>query len=245
MTCSIGRRSRMAAMTSSRMRPATLHLLAEVRFRRSAGEGACPAVYGPAARSVGGVRRLCMAVLLGALAGCSATGTTGDGPAPGNAGATLTGPTSRAAARPAATPSPSPTATRRHFHYVFPVKGCSASPSSSHHDYPASDIFTHRGCRFVATTSGRVDEISRRDHWDPSVNSGGTRGGRYVSIVGDDGVRYYGSHLLRVRRGIKPGVRVKAGQVLGRIDNSGDAKYTPTHVHYGISWPTRPHIWWV
>ncbi|MDQ1705709.1 MAG: peptidoglycan LD-endopeptidase LytH, partial [Frankiaceae bacterium] len=38
---------------------------------------------------------------------------------------------------------------------------------------------------------------------------------------------------------------VVAGQLLGLIDNSGDAKYTPTHVHYGISWPTRPGVWWV
>jgi murein DD-endopeptidase MepM/ murein hydrolase activator NlpD len=128
---------------------------------------------------------------------------------------------------------------------VFPVQGCSASPSASHHDYPASDIFTQRGCHFVATTSGRVDEVSFTDRWDPSVNAGSTRGGRSISIVGDDGVRYYGSHLLRIARGIRPGVRVVAGQLLGLIDNSGDAKYTPTHVHYGISWPTRPGVWWV
>ena len=130
-------------------------------------------------------------------------------------------------------------------HYVFPVTGCTASPSSSHHDYPASDIFTKKGCRFVAVVAGRVDEVSYVDRWSPSHNSGALRGGRSVSIVGDDGVRYYGSHLLRIAAGIKPGVRVHAGQLLGLIDNSGDARYTPTHVHFGISWPTRHGIWWV
>jgi peptidoglycan LD-endopeptidase LytH len=130
-------------------------------------------------------------------------------------------------------------------HYVFPVVGCTASPSSSHHDYPASDIFTNKGCRFVAVVAGRVDEVSYVDRWSPSHNGGAVRGGRSVSIVGDDGVRYYGSHLLRIAAGIKPGVRVHAGQLLGRIDNSGDARYTPTHVHFGISWPTRHGIWWV
>jgi peptidoglycan LD-endopeptidase LytH len=135
--------------------------------------------------------------------------------------------------------------TDRPIHYTFPVHHCSASPSGSHHDYPASDIFTQRGCEFVAVTRGRVDEVSFRDRWDPAVDSGATRGGLSVSIVGDDGVRYYGSHLKRIARGIKPGVRVHTGQLLGRVGNTGDAVYTPTHVHFGISWPTRAGKWWV
>ena len=125
------------------------------------------------------------------------------------------------------------------------MAGCSASPSTSHHDYPASDIFTQKGCRFVAVVAGRVDEVSYADHWSPSNDGGAVRGGRSVSIIGDDGVRYYGSHLLRIAAGISPGARVRAGQTLGLIDNSGDARYTPTHVHFGLSWPTRPGIWWV
>jgi hypothetical protein len=171
------------------------------------------------------------------LAGCGATGAGEQAPpvgaSPGSTSATASKSGGTTAARP------------RHPHYVFPVRGCPASPSSSHHDYPAADIFTDRGCRFVATTSGRVDEVSARDRWDPAVDAGATRGGRSVSIVGDDGVRYYGSHLLRIAPGIRPGVHVHAGQLLGLIDNSGDARYTPTHVHYGISWPTRPGVWWV
>jgi murein DD-endopeptidase MepM/ murein hydrolase activator NlpD len=125
------------------------------------------------------------------------------------------------------------------------VQRCSSSYSSSHHDYPASDIFTQKGCSFVAVTSGVVDEVSFTDRWNPQVDAGGTRGGRSISIVGDDGVRYYGSHLLKIAAGIRPGVRVRAGQLLGLIDNSGDARYTPTHVHFGLSWPTRHGLWWV
>ena len=87
--------------------------------------------------------------------------------------------------------------------------------------------------------------MTTRDRWDPGTDRGADRGGLSVSIVGDDGVRYYGSHLLRVAKGIRPGARVRAGQLLGLIDNSGDARYTPTHVHFGISWPTRHGIWWV
>jgi len=174
------------------------------------------------------------------LSGCASSSGSGSVGQP--AQATTVRPAAPAA--PAETASPSATRLLPH-HYVFPVRGCSSSPSTSHHDYPASDIFTQRGCRFVAVVRGVVDEVSRHDRWDPSVDSGATRGGRFVSIIGDDGVRYYGSHLRRVAKGIKPGVRVKAGRTLGRVGNSGDAKYTPTHVHYGISWPTRNGIWWV
>ena len=180
-----------------------------------------------------------MILALVGLAGCAGS----SGPvAPAQQSPTPAVSAQQAPASP--TPSPSPVRSLPH-HYVFPVRGCSSNYPSSHHDYPAADIFTQRGCRFVAVVRGTVDEVHWHDRWDPSVDSGATRGGRSISIVGDDGVRYYGSHLLRIAKGIKPGVRVKAGTVLGRIDNSGDAKYTATHVHFGISWPTRNGIWWV
>jgi peptidoglycan LD-endopeptidase LytH len=129
--------------------------------------------------------------------------------------------------------------------YRFPVAGCRARYGRSHHDYPAADMFTGRGCAFVAPVDGRVDEVSRRDLWDPGSDRGADRGGRSVSVVGVDGVRYYGSHLEAVAPGIVPGVRVRAGQLLGRIGNSGSARVTAVHLHFAISWPTRPGIWWV
>jgi peptidoglycan LD-endopeptidase LytH len=131
------------------------------------------------------------------------------------------------------------------FTYRFPVKGCHVSYSHYHHDYPATDIFAARGCRFVSPINGTVDEVSRHDHWSPSTNKGSQRGGLFVSVIGVDGVRYYGSHLEKVAPGIKPGVTVKRGQVLGRIGNSGDARGIATQVHFGISWTTPHHIWWI
>lgn len=134
-------------------------------------------------------------------------------------------------------------ATSARFRYTFPVHGCAASYGRTHHDYPATDIFAARGCRFVAPISGRVDEVSRVDRWSATTDRGGQRGGRYVSIVGRDGVRYYGSHLMQVARGIAPGVRVSRGQLLGYVGSSGDA--SAVHLHFGISWTTRNGIWWV
>ena len=127
--------------------------------------------------------------------------------------------------------------------YTFPVHGCGASYARTHHDYPATDIFAAFGCRFVAPIAGRVDEVSRVDRWSPSTDLGAQRGGRSVSIVGNDGVRYYGSHLSGIPNDIRPGVRVQRGQTLGFVGHSGDA--SATHLHFGISWPTRHGIWWV
>ncbi len=129
--------------------------------------------------------------------------------------------------------------------YHFPIAGCRASYARHHHDYPAADIFTAKGCLFVSPVAGRIDEVSYADTWRSSVNRGATRGGLSVSVVGDDGVRYYGSHLSSISAGIRPGKRVSAGQPLGRTGTTGSARGTPTHLHFGISWPTRPGVWWV
>lgn len=129
--------------------------------------------------------------------------------------------------------------------YVFPISGCRSTYAHAHHNYPATDILTNLGCAFVAPTSGIVDEVNRIDRYSWKHNLGKDRGGIYISIVGDDGVRYYGSHLSKIASGMLPGVRVVTGQRLGSIGSSGDAKGTAPHLHFGISWPTRVGIWWV
>ena len=129
--------------------------------------------------------------------------------------------------------------------YAFPISGCTYTYARAHHNYPASDILTKKGCKFVASTSGTIDEINRVDKWNGKTNLGADRGGMFVSMIGDDGVRYYGSHLSKVATGIEPGVRVAAGDLLGLVGTSGDARGTASHVHYGISWPTPAAIWWV
>ena len=192
-------------------------------------------------------------VLLAVL-GAGACSGGGDPPAGGGqatpaSSATTTAPaTSDPAAPTTADPAARTTTTARPAApagYRFPVAGCRARYGRSHHDYPAADVFANRGCAFVAPIAGRVDEVTRTDTWSPASNRGADRGGRSVSLVGVDGVRYYGSHLEAVAPGIVPGLRVRAGQPLGRIGNSGSARVTAPHLHFGISWPTRPGIWWV
>lgn len=128
--------------------------------------------------------------------------------------------------------------------YIFPVRPSEvADYGSAHHDYPATDIFAPAGSDFVAPTDGRVDLVSRTDRWDPSDDDPATRGGLSVAIVGEDGIRYYGSHLREVVAGIKRGEDVRVGEKLGEVGNSGNARGVGAHLHFGISRPTYPTDW--
>jgi murein DD-endopeptidase MepM/ murein hydrolase activator NlpD len=135
--------------------------------------------------------------------------------------------------------------------YAFPVKAKNVSFRKTHAGYPATDIFAACGKPFLATTSGVVLELSRVDRWKKGMKTGPYNGGKFVSILGDDGVRYYGSHLSTINAGIKKGVRVKAGQQLGKVGRTGNSSGV-CHVHYGISpackkagdWKIRRGVVW-
>ena len=129
--------------------------------------------------------------------------------------------------------------------YVYPIAGCKSTYSRAHHDYPATDILTKKGCQFVAPTSGVIDEVSAVDQYSWKNNNGALRGGLSISIIGDDGVRYYGSHFSKIYSKITPGYRVEVGEVMALVGTSGDAAGLAPHVHFGISWPTKAGIWWV
>jgi murein DD-endopeptidase MepM/ murein hydrolase activator NlpD len=153
---------------------------------------------------------------------------------------------------PAPSSSPTPTKTvrpsassaiaTRPATYTFPVIGTN-SYAHTHHDYQATDIITHCGNRVVAVTNGTILDVTLVDKWKASVNAGATRGGLSVSMLGDDGVRYYGSHLSVINADIRRGARVTTGHPIGKIGETGDA--SACHLHFGISPPcARVGDWW-
>lgn len=144
------------------------------------------------------------------------------------------------------TPTETPSETAISFIYFFPIQPpvlASFSEGVASHGYPATDIFAPEGTKFVAVIGGVVDFVSHQDTWDPQTDDPATRGGLSIAIIGDDGVRYYGSHLSKIQAGIGPGVRVAAGQVLGYVGHTGDARNTDSHLHFGISHPSYPEDW--
>ncbi|WP_374238103.1 M23 family metallopeptidase [Actinoplanes sp. DH11] len=120
--------------------------------------------------------------------------------------------------------------------YVFPVDASNVDFHTTHSKYPATDLFADCGERIVATTSGTILEVSLEDRYVKGRPDGPDNGGLSVSLLGDDGVRYYGSHLSKVQSGIEAGVRVEAGQLLGKLGRTGNANNV-CHLHYGISPP--------
>jgi murein DD-endopeptidase MepM/ murein hydrolase activator NlpD len=139
-----------------------------------------------------------------------------------------------------------PTSTLNPNQYVFPVRperSVDYAEGLAAHGYPAIDIFAPVGWEYVAVTGGIVEFISYADIWDPVTDDPGARGGIAIAIIGEDGLRYYGSHLLKIADGIEAGQRVTAGQLLGYIGESGNAHGTAPHLHFGISHPTYPEDW--
>jgi len=129
--------------------------------------------------------------------------------------------------------------------YTFPIAGCTVKYGKYHHDYPATDIDAKKGCAFVAPIAGVIDEVNTVDKWSGKTNKGADRGGLSISIIGDDGNRYYGSHLSKIEANIVPGYKVATGEKLGEIGTSGSAKGTKPHLHFGISYPTDKGVWWI
>ena len=116
--------------------------------------------------------------------------------------------------------------------YVFPFSKIPVTYPRDHVDYPAADV---EGCyaRVLAPTAGIVTQRHVRDKWVKEVDAPGTRGGKTVTIVGDDNVRYFFSHLGRVK--VRVGQRVAPGDWIGVMGSSGNARITRCHTHFGMS----------
>lgn len=97
--------------------------------------------------------------------------------------------------------------------------GASRSEGRTHEGI---DIFARRGTPVVAATQGVV------------VRKGWNRlGGKTVTVVGPSGWYHYYAHLDDWDDPAA-GDWVEAGTVLGYVGDTGNAKGTPPHLHYGI-----------
>ncbi|WP_332848785.1 M23 family metallopeptidase [Massilia sp. S19_KUP03_FR1] len=84
------------------------------------------------------------------------------------------------------------------------------------------DIFAKRDTPVRASTEGIVTQ----------VGSSGL-GGLVVWVMGPGGQRHYYAHLER-HADVEAGMRIAAGRVLGYVGDTGNAKGTPPHLHYGV-----------
>jgi murein DD-endopeptidase MepM/ murein hydrolase activator NlpD len=172
-------------------------------------------------------------VVLLALAACSADATV-------TAPTTTAVPETSTTSTTSTTIEPTTTTTVPTPVYTFPFTGRNVSYGHDHHDYPAIDVF---GCGaiVVSPTNGTVQQVRDFDPWDPAFNAWSTRGGKYVSVIGVDGVRYYFAHLDSTA--VVPGQAVEAGDQLGVMGQTGNARNSACHTHFGISWPCPGNEW--
>jgi murein DD-endopeptidase MepM/ murein hydrolase activator NlpD len=116
--------------------------------------------------------------------------------------------------------------------YVFPFSRVPVHYPKDHLHYPAVDV---EGCyaRILAPTAGVISQLHRLDKWTPENDSPGTRGGLTITLQGDDGIRYFFSHLGRIK--VLKNQRVAAGDWIGVMGSSGNARVTRCHTHFGMS----------
>lgn len=84
------------------------------------------------------------------------------------------------------------------------------------------DIFARKGTPVLASTEGIVLSLSEN-----------ALGGKVMWVLGPDGHRHYYAHL-DAYADVQRGARVQPGTVLGYVGNTGNARTTPPHLHYGI-----------
>lgn len=118
--------------------------------------------------------------------------------------------------------------------------------SNEHHDYPAADIFSSAGCGtpVVSPVAGTVDGFEGATTYTRENDDPANRGGNWVSILGDDGVRYYLAHFQSIDPTVTVGLHVTPGAPLGLMGDTGRAG--ACHTHFAISPGACPvDAWWV
>lgn len=97
------------------------------------------------------------------------------------------------------------------------------APRGRDRTHAGIDIFGKRGTPVRSVTAGVIADVSERG-----------LGGRQVWVIGPGRERYYYAHLEDWAEGLARGQVVQAGQLLGYVGDSGNAKGTPPHLHWGI-----------
>ncbi|MGB3412962.1 MAG: M23 family metallopeptidase [Microthrixaceae bacterium] len=95
--------------------------------------------------------------------------------------------------------------------------------TSYQHWHQGTDIFAPLGAPVLASENGVIDRLGTA-----------VLGGNKLWVKGDSGTSYYYAHLSAFAPGIAEGDVVTAGQVVGFVGDTGNAKGTSPHLHFEV-----------
>jgi murein DD-endopeptidase MepM/ murein hydrolase activator NlpD len=104
------------------------------------------------------------------------------------------------------------------------------NPRSGGRSHQGVDIFAKRGTPVLSATDGIVMRVGTN-----------TLGGQVVNVFGPGRQVHYYAHLERYGA-FREGDVVYAGNIIGYVGNTGNARTTPPHLHYGVYDPVRGAI---
>jgi murein DD-endopeptidase MepM/ murein hydrolase activator NlpD len=117
--------------------------------------------------------------------------------------------------------------------FVFPVAGevefidswgyPRMMGTASAHWHQGTDIFATYGTPLIASENGVLDRIGV-----------GSLGGNKLWVKGESGTEYYYAHLAAFAPGIADGQPVRAGELIGYVGDTGNARGTSPHLHFEI-----------
>jgi len=91
------------------------------------------------------------------------------------------------------------------------------------HWHEGIDLFAPVGTPLIASEGGVITKIGN-----------GRLGGLTVTFMGDSGNRWYYAHLHTFAPNLAVGQRLGVGDPLGTVGKSGNAQFTPAHLHLEI-----------
>ncbi|MFN8122528.1 MAG: peptidoglycan DD-metalloendopeptidase family protein [Thermoleophilia bacterium] len=91
--------------------------------------------------------------------------------------------------------------------------------------HEGNDIMADRGTPIVAVADGTIKRLTRTETG---------LGGIYVWLKDTAGNEYYYAHMDTIAAGLDADSAVRAGQVIGTVGNTGDARYGACHLHFEI-----------
>ncbi|WP_217914070.1 M23 family metallopeptidase [Miltoncostaea marina] len=113
--------------------------------------------------------------------------------------------------------------------HLFPVAGPATfaddwlAPRAGGRSHEGIDLFADRGTPVVAVADGTLFKVGANG-----------LGGWRLWLRDDAGTEFYYAHLDAYAAAAVEGARVSRGTVIGYVGDSGDARGTPTHLHFQI-----------